>query len=59
MGPGKDLQLLSGFFQVTGSDNSGVFLERYGKANPDADLMLFDAVTMDTDRRFDAFTPIW
>jgi hypothetical protein len=53
MGPGKNLELLSGFFQVIGSDTSRVFLERYGKANPDADLMLLDAVTMDRDRRFD------
>ena len=53
MGPGKDLGILSEFFQVTGSDSSSVFVERYRKIDPAADLMLLDAVTMDTDRLFD------
>ena len=53
MGPGKDLEILSEFFQVTGSDSSSVFVERYRKIFPAADLMLLDAITMDTDRRFD------
>jgi SAM-dependent methyltransferase len=53
MGPGKDLDILSESFQVMGSDSSSVFLERYRKLNPAADLVLLDAVTMDTDRRFD------
>ena len=53
MGPGKDLEILSEFFQVTGSDSSKVFIERYRKMDPAADLLLLDAVTMDTDRKFD------
>lgn len=53
MGPGKDFELLSQSFRVTGSDNSKVFLERYRRTNPEADLVLLDAVTMDIDRRFD------
>lgn len=53
MGPGKDLGILSESFQVTGSDNSEVFRERYQNTNPAADLMILDAVTMETDRRFD------
>lgn len=53
MGPGKDLELLGETFQVTGSDSSGVFLERFRSTHPDADLLLLDAATMDTDRQFD------
>ncbi len=39
MGPGKDLLLLSEHFQATGSDSSNVFLERFRKTHPDADLL--------------------
>ena len=53
MGPGNDLELLSEHFQVTGSDSSHAFLERFRLAHPDADLILLDAAAMDTDRRFD------
>ena len=53
MGPGKDLEILGESFQVTGSDKSKVFLERYWEEKPGADLVHLDAVTMDTDRRFD------
>ena len=54
MGPGTDLALLAKHFAVTGSDYSQVFVDRYLARHPDADVMLLDAVTMDTDRRFDA-----
>jgi SAM-dependent methyltransferase len=54
MGPGKDLGLLGECFQATGSDISPVFLERYRAAHRDADLLLLDAATLDTKRRFDA-----
>ena len=53
MGPGKDLELLSKEYVVTGSDNSSLFIETYRKANPEADLMFLDAKTLKTDRRFD------
>ena len=53
MGPGKDLDLLSAHFRVTGSDSSRVFIERYRKTHPEADLLLLDAVTMDLHRTFD------
>ena len=53
MGPGKDLELLSEHFHVTGSDNSTVFLDRFRRESPDADLVLLDAVTMDINRQFD------
>ncbi len=54
MGPGKDLDLLAGRFVVTGSDFSSLFLERYRAAHPEADLLQLDAVTLATERRFDA-----
>ena len=54
MGPGVDLDLLSAHFTVTGSDFSSVFLDRYKKNHPDADLIQLDAISMNTDRRFDA-----
>lgn len=53
MGPGVDFELLREHFQVTGSDNSAAFLERYWQKNADADLLLLNAVTMDIERRFD------
>lgn len=53
MGPGVDLEILSQYFQVTGSDRAKPFLERYRQNNPAADLLLLDAITMATERRFD------
>ena len=53
MGPGKDLDLLRQAYRVTGSDTSRVFLDRYRKDHPDADLLLLNAIRMDTDRTFD------
>jgi cyclopropane fatty-acyl-phospholipid synthase-like methyltransferase len=54
MGPGKDLQLLSQHFQVTGSDFSRLFLEKYRAQHASADLLHLDARTLDTERTFDA-----
>jgi len=53
MGPGKDFEILSENFNVTGSDNSQVFIDKYKKKNSNADIFLLDAVTMNTDRKFD------
>lgn len=53
MGPGTDLNLLDEHFRVTGSDKSDVFVERYRREHPDADVMQLDAVTLDTGRQFD------
>jgi len=53
IGPGKDLQLLNRDYTVTGSDNSPIFLELFRKHHADADLLLLDAVTLDTERLFD------
>lgn len=54
MGPGKDLDLLGAHYRVVGSDTSSIFLDRYRQQHPSADLLLLDAATLDTDRRFDA-----
>jgi SAM-dependent methyltransferase len=53
MGPGKDLDLLSKSYKVTGSDNAQTFLDIYLQNNPDAELLLLDAATLKTDRGFD------
>ena len=54
MGPGKDLALLAETFTATGSDRSEIFLRRYRRDHPDADVLLLDAVTLETERCFDA-----
>ena len=53
MGPGVDLDLLAEEYVVTGSDRSALFLERYRRDHPGADLVLLDARMMDIERRFD------
>jgi SAM-dependent methyltransferase len=52
MGPGIDLDLLRTYFNVTGSDASDVFIQRYLASHPGASLSRLDAVTLETDRRF-------
>lgn len=54
MGPGVDLDMLDETFAVVGSDRSQAFLDRYALHRSDVELMRLDAVTIDTDRRFDA-----
>lgn len=53
MGPGTDLDLMRGRYQVTGSDNSRFFVDRYRDTHPDADVLILDAVSLNTDRKFD------
>jgi len=53
MGPGKDLDILKESFVVTGSDNSSVFVDLYQKKNPAVDVMVLDAITIDTEKKFD------
>ena len=53
MGPGKDLDLLGEAYIATGSDSSTVFLERFQKIRPRADLLKLDAATLETERTFD------
>jgi len=54
MGPGKDLALLEPYFRATGSDSSAVFVDRYRALESSADVLVLDAVNIDTERRFDA-----
>ncbi len=53
MGPGVDLELLAEEYRVTGSDQSVLFLERYRRGHPQADLVVQDARLMDIERSFD------
>jgi cyclopropane fatty-acyl-phospholipid synthase-like methyltransferase len=53
MGDGKDLDILNEIFNATGSDNSKIFLDIYKQKTPTADLLLLDAVTLKTKRKFD------
>lgn len=54
MGPGKDLPWLGRRFRATGSDSSRIFVDRVSGSDPGADVLTLDAVTLHTDRRFDA-----
>jgi len=54
MGPGKDFKLLQQHFNVTGSDFSKAFLDRYRAIDANADLLYLDARTLDLARSFDA-----
>ena len=53
MGPGKDIDILNKTYNVTGSDTSRIFLNRYKKKNPDIKLLLLDAIDMKTNKTFD------
>ena len=53
IGPGTDLLLLNDHFQVTGSDHSTVFVERFKKHYPAMDVLQLDAVEMNIDKTFD------
>ena len=52
MGPGTDLNILKENYRVTGSDYSEIFINRYRKTHPNADLLVLDAITLETDRKF-------
>ncbi|MGB3368706.1 MAG: class I SAM-dependent methyltransferase [Acidaminobacteraceae bacterium] len=54
MGPGNDLKLLNKKFIVTGSDKFEKFIDEYKKTNIDSDLIVLDAATLETSRKFDA-----
>ncbi|MFW5644494.1 MAG: class I SAM-dependent methyltransferase [Bacteroidota bacterium] len=53
MGPGKDMDLLSRKYKVTGTDLSKVFVSIYKKKNPGADLHVLDAHQININRKFD------
>jgi SAM-dependent methyltransferase len=52
IGPGKDLLLLNEHYEVTGSDASAIFVERFKKLHPRINVKLLDAITLDTNERF-------
>jgi trans-aconitate methyltransferase len=54
MGPGKDFALLRRYFRATGSDSSAIFVEQYRALEPSSDVLILDAATIETDRKFDA-----
>lgn len=55
MGPGKDLNILNKYYDVTGSDYSKLFLDLYREkfGNMKVDLLVLDARTMDISKTFD------
>ncbi|CAL2078711.1 class I SAM-dependent methyltransferase [Tenacibaculum sp. 190524A02b] len=52
-GPGTDWNLLNTTYNVVGSDNSEVFLKHLTTHNPTGEFLLLDAITLDTDKKFD------
>ena len=53
IGPGKYMDMLKKLYAVTGSDSSQVFIGKYNKKYSDIDLLLLDAITLKTDKKFD------
>ncbi|MFW5821098.1 MAG: class I SAM-dependent methyltransferase [Bacteroidota bacterium] len=52
MGPGKDMNILSKRYNVTGSDLSGKFIDLYLERNPGAEVLVLDAVTIEISKKF-------
>jgi len=53
MGPGVDLEILSGFYDVTGSDNSKIFLDRFRNSHPDSKLIKVDIKNIKSNSKYD------
>lgn len=53
MGPGKDLDLLSKYYNVTGSDSSQIFIDRYKKNHPKATVIKIDATDIKINQKYD------
>jgi cyclopropane fatty-acyl-phospholipid synthase-like methyltransferase len=53
MGPGIDLDYLSGKYRATGSDLSDIFISRYQGKHPEIPVLKLDAVSITTEQRFD------
>lgn len=53
-GSGNDLELLTSHYQVTGSDYSPAFVEILRKRFPEHPVLMLDALTIETDKQFDA-----
>jgi len=52
-GPGKDWRILNDIYNITGSDNSTEFLKRLIVDNPHGEFLELDAVTLNTEKKFD------
>jgi cyclopropane fatty-acyl-phospholipid synthase-like methyltransferase len=52
-GPGTDWNILRCDYKVTGSDNSREFLNHLNSTNPGGRFLELDAVTLNTDEKFD------
>jgi trans-aconitate methyltransferase len=53
MGPGLDLDILKKYYISAGSDSSKIFVERYKKQQPEADVFVLDAKEINIKRKFD------
>lgn len=53
MGPGVDLEILSKTFNVTGSDASRCFIDRFKKMHPDIEVLELDVKNINIERKFD------
>lgn len=53
-GPGTDWKILNRSYSVIGSDYSTVFLEYLIADNPQGEFIKLDAVTLETNKKFDA-----
>ena len=54
MGPGKDHKKLKKYFNITSSDRSKVFVDRFNKSNPNDKALVLDAKTLNIVETFDA-----
>lgn len=52
-GPGTDWKLLNADYLITGSDNSNEFLRHLQSTNPSGTFLELDAVTLQTNEKFD------
>ena len=53
MGPGKDLEELAKYYQVTGSDYSDIFVKKFNERQTKLHAIVLDAIKMNTDLMFD------
>lgn len=52
-GPGTDFQILKAAYKVVGSDYSNEFLLRLTANNKNGEFLLLNAITLETDKKFD------
>ena len=52
-GPGNDIEFLTRYYGITGSDTSTEFLDRCRQRFPRNEFLQLDAITIDTEQQFD------